>query len=82
METFQHVCALAYFIQSVCLHANALRQLSRSYVTFIEQPFCRLFSILTAQTSDVLAIAFRPDGRELCSAALDGNLYFWDVYNG
>jgi periodic tryptophan protein 2 len=32
--------------------------------------------------SDVLALAFRPDGRELCSAALDGQLYFWDTYDG
>jgi periodic tryptophan protein 2 len=33
-------------------------------------------------SSDLLALAFRPDGKELCTSALDGNLYFWDVYNG
>ena len=34
------------------------------------------------QGSDVLALAFRPDSKELCSSALDGQLYFWDSYNG
>lgn len=28
--------------------------------------------------SDVLGLAFRPDGDELCTCALDGQLYFWD----
>ena len=32
--------------------------------------------------SECLALAFRPDGRELCVAALDGQLYFYDVENG
>ncbi|EEB05556.1 U3 snoRNP-associated protein Utp1 [Schizosaccharomyces japonicus yFS275] len=31
--------------------------------------------------SDVLSIAFRPDGKELCVATLDGQLSFWDVDN-
>ena len=30
-------------------------------------------------TSDVLGVAFRPDGRELCAALLSGTLSFWDV---
>jgi WD40 repeat protein len=29
--------------------------------------------------SEVLAVAFRPDGKELCSATMDGQLNFWDV---
>jgi periodic tryptophan protein 2 len=32
--------------------------------------------------SECLALAFRPDGRELCVACLDGQLYFFDVENG
>lgn len=31
---------------------------------------------------DVLALAFRPDGKELCTATLDGMLHFWDVTSG
>jgi periodic tryptophan protein 2 len=32
--------------------------------------------------SEALAMAFRPDGKEACVAALDGQLYFFDVENG
>jgi periodic tryptophan protein 2 len=32
--------------------------------------------------SDVLAIAFRPDGKELAASTLDGSIVFWDVING
>ncbi len=32
--------------------------------------------------SDVLTCAFRPDGKELCSATLEGNLNFWDISAG
>jgi periodic tryptophan protein 2 len=31
---------------------------------------------------DVLAVAFRPDGLEVCTTATNGNIYFWDVVNG
>jgi len=31
--------------------------------------------------TEVLAIAFRPDGKELCSSTLDGQLQFWDIEN-
>jgi periodic tryptophan protein 2 len=31
---------------------------------------------------DVLAVAFRPDGKEICTAATNGNLTFWDVQSG
>lgn len=31
---------------------------------------------------DVLAVAFRPDGQEVCCAATNGNIYFWDVDSG
>jgi periodic tryptophan protein 2 len=31
---------------------------------------------------DVLACAFRPDGKEICCSATNGNLYFWDVEAG
>lgn len=31
---------------------------------------------------DVLACAFRPDGKEICCAATNGNLHFWDVEAG
>ncbi len=33
------------------------------------------------QSSECLALAFRPDGKELCVSALDGQLYFYDVQN-
>eukprot|EP01083_Nonionella_stella_P087419 243227_1 len=33
-------------------------------------------------SSDVLAVAFRPDGKEVCSATLDGQLVFWNVDAG
>ncbi|KJE90934.1 WD repeat protein [Capsaspora owczarzaki ATCC 30864] len=32
--------------------------------------------------SDVLALAFRPDDQELCTATLDGQLCFWEVSSG
>jgi periodic tryptophan protein 2 len=32
--------------------------------------------------TNVLCVAFRPDGRELCSAGLDGHLCFWNVDSG
>ncbi|CCI41839.1 unnamed protein product [Albugo candida] len=35
-----------------------------------------------AHSTDVLAIAFRPDGSQLCSATLNGNLNIWDVADG
>ena len=31
---------------------------------------------------DVLAVAVRPDGKELCSASTNGCLYFWDMETG
>ena len=31
---------------------------------------------------DVLALAFRPDGKEICTCATNGNIYFWDVDSG
>ena len=31
---------------------------------------------------DVLAVAFRPDGLEMCTATITGNLCFWDVESG
>jgi len=31
---------------------------------------------------DVLAVAFRPDGQELCTATTSGMLHFWDVEEG
>ena len=35
-----------------------------------------------ANSGDVLAVAFRPDGKELVSSALGGILHFWDVREG
>jgi periodic tryptophan protein 2 len=35
-----------------------------------------------SHTADVLAVAFRPDGKELVSATLEGNLNFWNVSEG
>lgn len=32
--------------------------------------------------SEVLAVAFRPDGKELCASSLDGHINFWDPYSG
>jgi periodic tryptophan protein 2 len=32
--------------------------------------------------ADVTAVAFRPDGHELCAATLDGNISVWDVRRG
>ncbi|GAA93661.1 uncharacterized protein L969DRAFT_53454 [Mixia osmundae IAM 14324] len=32
--------------------------------------------------SDGLAIAFRPDGKEICVSTLDGQIVVWDVVNG
>ncbi len=32
-----------------------------------------------ANSGDVLALAFRPDGKELVTSALGGLLHFWDV---
>ncbi|DAZ99051.1 TPA: hypothetical protein N0F65_010937, partial [Lagenidium giganteum] len=35
-----------------------------------------------AHSTDVLAVAFRPDGKQLCSATLNGNLNVWEVKDG
>jgi periodic tryptophan protein 2 len=32
--------------------------------------------------SEVLAVSFRPDAKELCSTTLDGTICMWDVENG
>ncbi|KAG2225208.1 hypothetical protein INT45_009537 [Circinella minor] len=32
--------------------------------------------------NEVLAVAFRPDGREIAASTLDGQIAFWDVENG
>lgn len=31
---------------------------------------------------DILAVAFRPDGKEVCCSATNGNIYFWDIDGG
>lgn len=31
---------------------------------------------------DVLAVAFRPDGKEVACGAVNGNIYFWDIEAG
>ena len=31
---------------------------------------------------DCMAVAFRPDGLEVCTTATNGNIYVWDVVNG
>lgn len=33
-------------------------------------------------THDVLTLAYRPDGKQLCSSTLDGQLFFWDPMDG
>lgn len=33
-------------------------------------------------SADVTAIAYRPDGKQVCSATLDGNLVFWNPLEG
>lgn len=35
-----------------------------------------------AHSTDVLAVAFRPDGKQLCSATLNGALNLWDAKEG
>jgi len=32
--------------------------------------------------SDILALAYRPDGRQLCTSVLSGKLMFWDLNTG
>ncbi len=32
--------------------------------------------------TDVLSVAFRPDGKQLASASLDGRINLWDPING
>ena len=32
--------------------------------------------------SEITVLAFRPDGKEICTATLKGELYLWDVENG
>ena len=33
-------------------------------------------------THDVLAVAYRPDGKQLACSTLEGNLHFWDPLEG
>ncbi|KAJ0397462.1 hypothetical protein ATCC90586_000251 [Pythium insidiosum] len=35
-----------------------------------------------AHSTDVLAVAFRPDGKQVCSATLNGTLNLWDIKEG
>ena len=47
------------------------------------EPYTRTTAIETFEhNSDVLSVCFRPDGKELCSAALDGQLYLWNPETG
>jgi periodic tryptophan protein 2 len=51
---------------------------------------CRVWQVFEGRTSiesfkhqtDVLAVAIRPDGKELCTSSLDGQLLFWDAAEG
>lgn len=36
------------------------------------------FTETLEHTSEVITVAFRPDGKEICAATSDGNLNFWD----
>lgn len=47
------------------------------------EPYNRTTAIETFEhNSDVLAVSFRPDGKQMCSAALDGQLYLWNPETG
>ena len=35
---------------------------------------------MTPLQHDVLALAWRPDGKQLASSTLDGQIYFWDPH--
>jgi periodic tryptophan protein 2 len=50
---------------------------------------CKLWNVFQNQCietfehgCDVMAVAFRPDGKELCCATTNGNIYIWDVEEG
>ena len=42
----------------------------------------RLIDFLVFPSSDVLAVAFRPDGNQVCSATRDGQLSYWNIRHG
>ena len=35
-----------------------------------------------AHSSDVLSVAFRPDGNQVCSTTRDGQLSYWNLRHG
>lgn len=51
---------------------------------------CRVWDVFSSKGTvetlthnhDVLAIAYRPDGRQLAAATLEGNIHLWDPEEG
>ena len=60
-------------------HVRHIRVAKRSSFSFAFTRISNLGCWCALQNADVLAVSFRPDGKEICTAALDGQLYFWDV---
>lgn len=62
---------------------NQLASASWDKTVRIWHPFNRTRIVEPFQlTADGLAVAFRPDGKELAASSLDGHLWFWDVAEG
>lgn len=72
------VCALAFSPTGNLLASGSWDRTVRLWAVFGRSRAVEPFQL----SSDVLAIAFRPDGNELAVATLDGQLVFFDVIEG
>lgn len=72
------VSALTFSSASNLLASGSWDKTIRLWSVFGRSRAAEPFSL----NSDVLALAFRPDGRELAASTLDGQISFWDVVNG
>ncbi|OZJ06598.1 hypothetical protein BZG36_00413 [Bifiguratus adelaidae] len=71
-------------ISSLTFSSTGLELVSGSWdhTARIWDVFGRKKSIETFQhQSDVLAVAYRPDGKEIAASTLDGQIAFWDIAN-
>ena len=72
------VCSLAFSPLQPILASSSWDQSVRVW-----EPYKNTTPIETfPHRSEVLAVAFRPDAKELCSTTLDGTICMWDVENG
>ncbi|CAO3662738.1 unnamed protein product [Umbelopsis ramanniana] len=69
------ISSLAFSPTGLLLVSGSWDQTARTWDVFGRKKSVETYK----HTSDVLAVAFRPDGKEIATSTLDGQISFWDV---